>query len=117
MTSWGGAGCGDGAVAHGDEVVGVAAGEVEVVDDEDDGALLGGVEVGDEVEDFELVGDVEVGGGFVEEEQVGVLGDGHGQPDALALSTGEFVDGAIGEVSDTRRLEGGVHGGQLPPVG
>ncbi|KIX77540.1 hypothetical protein SF12_13285, partial [Streptomyces sp. MBRL 601] len=44
------------------------------------------------------MGEVEVGGGLVEQEQVGLLGERHGDPDALPLAAGEGVHGPVGEV-------------------
>jgi hypothetical protein len=64
-------------------VVGVAAGEVEVVQHEDDRLAGPAVEVGEEVEQLDLVVEVEERRGLVEEQHVGVLGKRHGDPDAL----------------------------------
>src|SRR5699024_2909108 len=50
--------------ADGDEVVGVAGGEVEVVQHDADGGAALAVEVADHVEHLELMGHVEVGGGL-----------------------------------------------------
>jgi len=99
------AGGDEGAGAHRDEVVAVAGGLVEVVEHEHDGALVALVEVDEQVEDVDLVGEVEVGGGLVEQHEVGALGECHGDPDALALPAGEFVDGSFGE----RDGRGGAH--------
>ena len=44
-------------------------------------------------EHLDLVREVEVGRGLVEEQQVGVLGQRHREPRALALATGEPVEG------------------------
>ena len=84
--------------AHRDEVVGVAGGEPEVVQDHHHGRAAAPVEVHQEVEDLDLVGDVEEGGRLVEEQQVGALGQGHGQPHPLPLAAGQLVDVAAGEV-------------------
>ena len=84
-------------VVERDEVVGVARGEVEVVQHHDDRGAATGVEVGEQVEHLDLVGDVEVGRRLVEQQQVGALRQGHRDPDPLALPTGELVDDAVGE--------------------
>ena len=57
------------AVLHGDEVVGVAGGEVEVVQHHHDGAAALAVEVGEQVEHLDLVGEVEEGRRLVEQQR------------------------------------------------
>ena len=101
-------------VAHRDEVVGVAAGVVEVVQDEHDRAALALVEVDEEVEHLDLVGEVEVRRRLVEQHQPGALGERHGDPHPLALAAGQLVDRAAGDVERAGRLERAVDGG---PVG
>ena len=99
------------AVAHRDEVVGIARREVELVQDHHDRGAVGGVELTEQVEHLDLVGDVEVGRGFVEQQQVGLLGEGHRDPDPLPLSPRELVDDPVGETQGVGRLEGAGHGG------
>ena len=48
-------------------------------------------EVSQQGEDLRLDGDVEGGGGLVGDEQAGLVDDGHGDEDALALAAGELV--------------------------
>src|SRR5687768_8451817 len=60
----------DRAVLHRDDVVGVAAGQVEVVHDDDDRGATAQVQVGQQVEQLDLVVDIEVGRGLVEQQQV-----------------------------------------------
>ena len=86
------------ACRHGDEIVGVAGGKVEVVQDHDDRHARFVVEVRQEVENLDLVGDIEEGRRFVQKQDVGALGQRHGDPDALALSAGEFVHRPLGKV-------------------
>ena len=66
-------------------------------DDNDRAAALAD-EVGEEVEDFNLVIDVEEGCRLVEQQEIGLLRQRHGNPDALALTARELVDGAIGQL-------------------
>src|SRR5690606_41151081 len=99
------------ASGQGDEVVGVAGGEVEVVQDHHDGGAAVAVQVGQQVEDLDLVAGVEERGGLVEQEQVGLLGQRHGDPDALPLAAGELVDGPVGQVRRAGGLQGGRHRG------
>jgi len=48
-------------------------------------------QVAEEGEDLRLHGDVERGGGLVGDEQVGLVHDGHGDQDALALAARELM--------------------------
>ena len=91
---------------HGDQVVGVAAGLVEVVQHEHDRAALALVEVDEQVEHLDLVGEVEERRRLVEQHQVGALGQRHGDPDPLALAARQLVDRPVGEVERA----GGDHG-------
>ncbi len=93
------------ALAHRDQVRGVAGGLVEVVQHRHERAALP-VELGAQVEDLELVGDVEVGRGLVEQQQRGLLGEHHRDPHPLPLAAGQLVDAPRGEVFDV----GGLHG-------
>ena len=90
----------DRALAHRDQVVGVAARVVEVVEHGDDGVAVVLVQVRAQVEHLELVRDVEERRRLVEQQQRRLLGEHHRQPDALALAAGELVDRAPGEVVD-----------------
>ena len=78
--------------SHGDEVVAVAGGLVEVVEHQHDRAPVALVQVDEQVEDLDLVGEVEVGGGFVEQHQVGALRERHRDPHTLALPARQLVD-------------------------
>ena len=98
------------ALAHGDEVVGVARRQVEVVQHHHDRGAAHLVELGEQVEHLDLVGDVEVRRRLVEQQQVGLLGEGHRDPHALALAAGELVDQPVGEVEGVGQLEGLRHG-------
>ena len=97
-------------VAHRDELVGVARGEVEVVQHHDDRGAALAVEVGEQVEHLDLVGDVEEGRRLVEQQDVGLLRERHRDPHALALAARELVDRPIGEVGDAGRVERGGDG-------
>src|SRR5690606_36891854 len=85
----------DGAAADGNEVVGVAGGELEVVEHDRDGGAAAAIQLSHHVEDLELVGDVEIGGGLVQQQHLGALGEGHRDPYALALPAGELVAQAV----------------------
>lgn len=66
----------DAAAGYGHQVVGVAAGVVEAVEDEHHGAALGGVESGEQVEHLHLVGQIQERGGLVEQHDGCALGQG-----------------------------------------
>ena len=87
----------DPSALHGDDVVRVPRGEVEVVQHDRHGGAALAVEVRDEVQDFHLVGEVQVGGGLIQQQHFGFLGQGHRDPHALPLPAGEFVDVPPGE--------------------
>lgn len=78
-------------VSHGQNVCGVAGREVEIMQHRDEGPPLL-IEMCTQVEHFELMRDVEVRGRFVEEHDGRLLGQRHGDPRALALTTREFSE-------------------------
>ena len=80
---------GDDAVADGDDAVG-ELGDVGLVGDDDDGVALG-VELVEEGHDLVAGLGVEVSGGLVGEDDGGVVDQGAGDGDALALAAGELV--------------------------
>lgn len=89
---------GDLAVFHGDDVVGVGGGLVDVVQYDDGGAL---VFVGQPAQDLhEAAGmiHVEVVQRFVQQNVVGALAEYHGNHGALALAAGKLGQVAVGEV-------------------
>ncbi len=95
----------DRAAAHRDEVMGVPAGVVEVVQDEHDRAAVTPVEVDEQVEHLDLMGEVEERRRLVEQHDLGALRERHRDPDALALATRQLVDRALREGERVGRLE------------
>ena len=94
---------------HDDHVLGAARRLVEVVQDGHHRATVG-VEAAAQLEDVDLVGQVEEGGGLIEQDRLGALGQGQGDPHALALTTAELVDGAGGQIGDSHHLHGLLDG-------
>jgi len=84
----------DAPVADRDELVRVAAGLVEVVQDHDDGAPVLRHEVVEQVEDVDLVGEAEERRGLVEQQELRLLRAGHRDPGPLALAARELVERA-----------------------
>ena len=74
------------------------------MDDGDDGHALG-VEPAEESHDLDLVLYVEEAGWFIEKEDAGLLGEGEGDPGALALASGEAPERAGGDVADIGGFE------------
>ena len=87
-------------VQHG-HAVGQAPGLAEEVGGEHDGAALGGQLV-DEGDDVAGAGRVEARGRLVEEEQLGVVQQGPGQGDPLALSGREAAGEIVGAARPSR---------------
>ena len=84
-------GCGfpgldDLAAAHDVEALRPAADEADVVGDEHDRHAQAPLQVGEKVEDLGLHGDVERGRRLVGDQELRVVGDRHGDHDALTLS-------------------------------
>ena len=100
---------GDGAVADGDDAVGVL-GDVGLVGDEDDGVALG-VEIVEEGHDLVAGLGVEVSGGLVGEDDGGVVDEGAGDGDALALAAGELVGLVHHAGAEVDALEHGLGAG------
>ena len=94
---------------HDDHVLGAARRLVEVVQDGHHRAAVG-VEAAAQLEDVDLVGQVEEGGGLIEQDRLGALGQGQGDPHALALATAELVDGAGGQLGNPHHLHGLLNG-------
>ena len=82
---------GDPPLLHHHEVVGVAQGEIQIVDDHGDGLALATVQVAHEGHEVVAGADVQIGGGLVKHDEVGVLGERAGQMRPLALAAGELV--------------------------
>src|SRR5690606_38977138 len=76
---------------HGNDVIGITAGQSEVMQHHDDGAAKTAHQIGQQIEHFHLMVDVEEGGGLIQQQDIGLLGQRHGDPDALPLPAGEFV--------------------------
>jgi dethiobiotin synthetase len=86
-----------------------ALGEARLVgDDDDDGARLG-LFAHDAQEERDALA-IEAGGRLVEQEQRGVVQDGAGEGDALALAPRHGAHGALGEGPDAEPRRGGLDG-------
>ena len=92
--------------AHGDHLVPVTTGLVEVVEHRHDGGAQLGVQVPAQLEEVHLVGQVQVGGRLVEQEDVGALGQGHRHPHPLTLPAGECGHVPVGQANDVGALHG-----------
>ena len=90
-------GHGDLSVFHGDDVVCVGGGLVDVVQDDDGGALVFTGQPLEQLHEGAGVVHIEVVERFVQEDVIGALAEDHGNHGALALSAGEFGQVAVGE--------------------
>ena len=91
------AGHGDLSVFHGDDVIGIGGGLVDVVQDDDGGALVFAGQPLEQLHEGAGVVHIEVVERFVQEDVIGALAEDHGNHGALALSAGEFGQVAVGE--------------------
>ena len=85
----------DAAAVEHDETVGDVVDVMDVVADEQDRAAAGAHRA-DEAEDLLGLGQRQRGGRLVEDDQVGLVVDGAGDGDALALAAGELADDRVG---------------------
>lgn len=53
---------------------------------------------------------IEPVGGFVEDEDLGIMDQGGGEPNALAVAFGEMSDSSFGDISDSGHAHGFVNG-------
>ena len=91
------AGHGDLPVFHGDNMVCVGGGLVDVVQDDDGSALVFAGQPLEQLHEGAGVVHIEVVERFVQEDVIGALAEDHGNHGALALSAGEFRQVAVGE--------------------
>ena len=92
----------DAAVLHGDDVVGVVRGVVDVVQDDEDGFAVVVHRLSQVRHQVARVVHVEVVQRLIEQDVVGVLGEGHGDQRALALSAGEGVDVGVAQFTEVK---------------
>ena len=87
-------------VLHGDNVVGVVRGVVDVVQHDHDGFAVVVHRLAQVRHQVARVVHIEVVQRFVQQDVVGVLGEGHGDQRALALSAGEGVDVGVAQFAE-----------------
>lgn len=96
------------AVLHGDDVVGVVCGVVDVVQDDEDGFAVVVHRLSQVRHQVARVVHVEVVQRLIEQDVIGVLGEGHRDQRALSLSAGEGVDVGMAQVGEVKVGEGAV---------
>ena len=98
------------------DTVGKAADEVEIVADEGDGHAKRLLEILQQIDDLGLHRDIQRGCRLIRDQQRGAIGNGHGDHDALALATRQFMGirghaaGGIGnpyQIQQAQRLGAG----------
>ena len=102
----------DAALGHDADPVGHLAHDAEVVGDEQQRHAVARLQGLEELQDLRLDGDVERRRRLVGDQQVGLVGQRHGDHDALALAAGELVGigvepaGGVGDADLVEQLEG-----------
>src|SRR5690606_9188670 len=81
----------DDAVLHHGNPVADVCNNAEVVRNQQEGETTVATKALQQVQDTLLHGDVEGGGGLVGDDDVGIVGERHGNPDALALPARQFM--------------------------
>ena len=108
---------------HHRDAVGESGDDAEVVADEDDAGM--GLPLGDaqQIEDLGLDRHVQCRGRLIGDDEVGVVGDGHGDDDALTHTTGELVrEGlgthlGVGDAHHVEQFDGTIPGARLAESG
>src|SRR5215470_4043179 len=102
-------------VVEGDDPVGEAAEEADLVVDETEGGA-GRVHLGEHALEVADLVAAEAGGWLVEEEQLRLAHEGHGDAEHLLLAIGEIARGLIGGATEITESEDFVHatGGPRP---
>ncbi len=99
-------------MAHDGDAVGDLADNGQVVAGEEHGEAAFALQGLHQFQHLGLDGDVEGGCGFVGEQELGLVDEGHGDEDALALAAGELVwvvaetSGGVGDCDGLEGLDG-----------
>ena len=101
---------GDPPLPHHHEVIGVAQGKIQIVDDHSNGLALAAVQVAHEGHEVVAGADIQIGGGLVQHDEVGVLGECAGHMGTLTLAARKLVQVMIAEDRDPGPFHGGFHG-------
>ena len=98
----------DAAIPQRDQLVAVAGGGGEIVDDDEHRLALGG-DLVDGLHHLGLVADVEGAGRFIQQDDVRILGQHHGEPHPLGLAAGERAGALLQNVAELHPLAGPAH--------
>ena len=79
------------AVVHDDDFLGDIGDDTKIVGDQQHRHAELALQVVDQLQDLRLDGDVERGGGLVGDQEVGLVGQRHGDHDALPLAARELM--------------------------
>src|SRR5580704_10311603 len=80
------------------DLIGVLAGEIQFVGDDDNRVAVGGREPPQRLKQIDLRADIEVQGGLIQQEKQGLLREGPSQNDALFFAAGDLIHQAFAEV-------------------
>ncbi len=80
---------------HRHHMVGIAAGQIQVMQHHDDGFAVLAIERAQQIEHVNLVGQIQKRGRFIEQHHLGILRQRHGYPHPLALAAGKRIHRAV----------------------
>ena len=80
------------------DLVGVLAGEIQLVGDDDDGVAILGGQAAQRLQQVDLRADVEMQRGFIEQQEQRLLGESAREDDALLFAAGDLIHPAIAEM-------------------
>ena len=73
---------------HSENEVGVTGGQINIVKNHNDGCAVFLVQILQEVQNFHLIRNIQKCCGLVQQKNICLLGQGHGDPNSLALAAG-----------------------------
>jgi hypothetical protein len=95
------------------DLVGILAGEIQLVGDNDNRVAVGGGEAAQSFEEIDLRADIEMEGGLVEKEQQRLLRESAGEDDALFFAAGDLIHEAVAEMFGADLGEGIARDGDV----
>ncbi len=80
---------------HQDDLIGIFAGEIQFVGDDNDGVTICGGEAAERIQQADLRGDIEMESGLIEQQKQRLLGQSAGENDTLLFTAGNLIHPAI----------------------
>jgi hypothetical protein len=95
------------------DLVGILAGEIQFVGDDDNRVAVGGREAAQSFEKIDLRADIEMESGLVKKEKQRLLSEGAGEDDALLFAAGNLIHEAVAEMLRANLGEGVARNGDV----